>query len=156
MDWGLIAEDLRKAAKLYKLFEDGADAAQEMVNAEHRAANLKEEIRGLEARVQDLHGQVTHGQATVTQLHQDADQITQAMAPKRAELTELQGQYTRLMATSKDVSGRIAADRELAVAQVAEAARQQAGMEADYHRVANEVTRLTAIRDELKASLARI
>lgn len=156
MDWGPIAETLRRAAKDYEVFKDGAEAAREMVNAEHRLVNLQGEIREAETSLGKLHDAARQEQANVIQLRQDVERITMAIAPKRAELTELQGQYTCLTATVKDLSDRIVADRELAAAQVAKATRQQAEMEAEYHRVANEVTRLMAIRDELKASLARV
>ena len=156
MDWGELASELRKAEKLYRVFEQGAAAAEGVVGAEHYLGNLQGEAKRV---VEDL----SRTQEDLVLIRQEVAKVQETLRMAQAAYAELGPKLQDLTArvkvaseASQQLAKAITADKVLQASQQDEATQRLASVEAERSRVLDEIKRLHAIRDRLKADLAQV
>lgn len=156
MDWAEVARELGNAAHIYKVFEAGAEAAQEIVNAEHRLLNFQAAIPRAEAKLMETQREETLIQGAIQEAKNQLTQLTQRVAQLGPQVATAEASLKRLHIESQRMTDEIQNALKLESTRREEDIQRHRQAETDLGRIQEDVRKLQGIRDAFKAQLAQV
>lgn len=156
MDWRAIQKQCQRMQELYKGFQDLGEAADMFGQAEGELARLTAESGRLTT---DIGQQRSTLEAIVTQIPQSRNTLDTL----RGQIEGAEAKARAVSAKADDAERRVqsaqtvfAAQQESANIRITEARNALSQVQAEHRDLSADIVRLTAIRDQLKKSLAAV